>query len=238
MTRTTIKLLTVGAATVLTLAFIVVCWRLLQGVLFPQNQTPGAGIDDSLLRRTDTPKTASGFQPGNAETNAVASAVDLPQRLPKIFTAAAGDGGEEDEGDGDDDEDLTPVERAVKEWEDLAEKLQEAEFAADPRLPGKIKAAFDAVPPGEDREYAMRAMMNLISDGAVQALVPILMDASYGEDILDIIFDDILNRDDEIKYPILEEIAKNPEHPNFTDAAHILEVTAPDEGSVVVGEEE
>jgi len=225
------------------MAFCVAGWWLLSGKFFTRGQIPGADLDDSLLRMTDTPKTASGFEISNGTEFGVARVGDLPQRPLKTSTVAAGtvakdDDGEDGEEEDDDDEDLTPAERAVKKWEDLAEKLQEAEFAADPRLPGKIKEAFDAIPPGEDREYAMHAMMNLISDGAVQALVPILMDTRYDEDILDIIFNDILNRDDEIKYPILEEIAKNPEHPNFTDAAHILEVTQPDEGPVVVVEED
>jgi len=211
-------------------------WWLLQMLTQPKPPA-GKSLDDSLLRMTDTPATASGYKPGEtAQTPGVASKGDLPQQPTKTPGAAVGtDAGDDGHGNAaDDDDEDTPAERAVKEWEDFAEKLMEAEFAADPRLPSKLKEALDAIPPGEDREYAMHVMMNLISDGAVQALVPILMDTSYDEDLLDIIFNDILNRDDEIKYPILEEIAKNPEHPNFADAAHILEVTQPDEGPVVV----
>ncbi|MCL1887514.1 MAG: hypothetical protein FWF96_01410 [Kiritimatiellaeota bacterium] len=219
------------AATLAVAVAIAVWWRL------PREKSVPVEIDDSLLRVTDTPRTAD-FQPGeNAKTGVVASGGHLPQaRVKNVAIGADAEDDDEsaDDNGEDDDEDLTPAERAVKEWEDLAEKLQEADFTADPRLSKKIKEAFDALEPGEEREHHMRAMVNLISDGAIHALVPILLDTGYDEDILDIIFDDILNRDDEIKYPILEEIVKNPDHPNFVDAAHILEVTQPDEGAVVI----
>ena len=230
----------VAAATALAVAAVVAGWMLLSRVMFrakpPEWDDGGARLE--LLRRTDTPVTADAAKLGS--TPGVAGGGDAPpprnaRPAGDVGAAGAGDNGECDaDDDDDDDEALTPAELAVKEWEDLAESLREADFAADPQLARRIKTAFDALETDQDRVENMQAMMNLISDGAVQALIPILMDTDYDEDILDIIFCDILNRDDEIKYPVLEEIAKNPNHPNFVDAAHILEVTKPDEGPVVI----
>ena len=231
------QLLLVIACTALTLAVVISVWKWLSPMMFPE--PPKYNVDGSLLNMTDTPRTVGAT--GNETSDDVARAGDLPRNKTKNADASkrrdaenadADDTNEDD----DDDEELTPAEQAVKEWDDLAESLMDVDFAADPALPKKIKDAFDALHTDQDREDGMHAMMNLISDGAVQALVPILLDTNYHEDILDIIFNDILNRDDEIKYPILEEIVKNPKHPNFTDAAHILEVTKPDEGPVVIEE--
>jgi hypothetical protein len=212
-----------AVAVVLTFVVIIGGWLALKPVLFKQ-QHGGRGIDDSALRTTDTPQTnATGAVVKTTGQTGVSQAKDVLSTQGMEVIEINDEGGDDD-GNEDDDE-LTSAERAVKEWDDLAESLMEADFGADPNLSKKIKKAFDALETEEDQLDGMQAMMNLISDGAVQALVPILLDTSYSEDILDIIFSDILNRDDEIKYPILEEVAKDVNHPNFVDAAHILEVT-------------
>ncbi len=218
------------AALVLAVVIAIAGWFMLRSVLF--KSTPQA-VDDSILRATDKPLTIDGNSGSQSQTPSVAKGDALPQETRKLTVSEADDESEgvfEDEGD----EVLTPAEQAVKDWEDLTEKLQEADFTADTELSKRIKTSFDALKSEQDRLEGMQAMMILVSDGAVQSLMPILLDTSYSPDILDIIFSDIMNREDEIKYPILEEIVKNPEHPNFVDAAHVLEVTKPDEGPVEV----
>jgi len=232
------------AAVVLAVVVAVVGWRLLHGMFFRDKRIRGVP-DDSVLRMTDDPQTnTAGTAARTGGGSGVAGGGALPRARDALSSAGmlveeAGDDWDGADGEEEEDEEETPAERAVREWEELAENLMEAGFGegTDANLSKKIKTAFDALETEQDKLDGIQAMMNLISDGAVQSLIPILLDTSYDEDILDIIFNDILNRDDEIKYPILEEIAKDPTHPNFVDAAHILEVTKPDEGPVVVEEE-
>lgn len=209
--------------------------------LFSKNDDPGTTINLSTPDITTLPASTPGDAVAGDGTvpqadsapaaTAITGAPKPGPAKPGVPEASAG-------GDDGEDDDATPEEKAVLAWEDLAEELQEADFTADPALGRKVKAAFDAIKDPDNRLNEMQAMMNLISDGAVQALYPILFDTSYDADILDIIFSDILNRDDEVKYPMLEEIAKNKDHPNFADAAHILEVTKPDEAPIEIDEED
>ena len=221
-----------GIVVVLVVAVSIVGWKLLQPVLFSAKPTATV-VDDSLLHKTNDPNAIRAGAGTTPENSVVASGGGVPQKQQPIAGIEVVD---DEEAFEEEEEELTPEEIAVRDWEALAETLQEADFTADAEVTRKIKTAFDALKTDEDREIGMHTMMNLISDGAVQALFPILLDTRYETEILDIIFDDILNRDDEIKYPILEAIVKDPTHPHFVDAAHILEVTQPDEGPVVIEE--
>ena len=43
--------------------------------------------------------------------------------------------------------------------------------------------------------------------------------------MLELVFNDVLNRDETVKQPILRELFKDKEHPCWADVAWILDVT-------------
>ena len=83
---------------------------------------------------------------------------------------------------------------------------------------------FRKVPKSRKEECAQRAL-NLIPDDNVMLLAGILFDKEQDKEILDLVFNDILNRDEDVKKPILKELFKDKEHPNWPDTAWILDVT-------------
>ena len=85
-------------------------------------------------------------------------------------------------------------------------------------------AAFRAVP--EDaREDGIRRALNLIPDENALLLAGVLMDKSQGKDIVELVFNDVLNRGEEVKMPILKQIFKDKSHPCWADAAWIFDAT-------------
>jgi hypothetical protein len=66
--------------------------------------------------------------------------------------------------------------------------------------------------------------LNLIPDEQFFVLYPILYDKGEPEEVLDAIFSDALNRDEEIKIPLMKELRKDKTHPMFFESARILDV--------------
>ena len=85
-------------------------------------------------------------------------------------------------------------------------------------------AAFKSVPAGRKEECLHRAL-NLVSDDHVLLLAGILFDKTAEKEHVELVFNDILNRDEEVKKLILPKIFKDKEHPCWADAAWILDVT-------------
>ena len=88
----------------------------------------------------------------------------------------------------------------------------------------KFAAAFRKIPKNRRDECIHRAL-NLIPDENVMLLVGVLMDKSMDKDIVETVYNDILNRDEDVKKPILQEIFKDKTHPCWADTAWILDVT-------------
>ena len=87
-----------------------------------------------------------------------------------------------------------------------------------------FRELFRKVPKVRKEECVHRAL-NLIPDDNVMLLAGILFDKEQDKEILDLVYNDILNRDEDVKKPILKEIFKDREHPNWADTAWILDVT-------------
>ena len=84
--------------------------------------------------------------------------------------------------------------------------------------------AFRQIPKPRQDECIHRAL-NLIPDENVMLLAGVLMDKAVDQEIVETVFNDILNRDEDVKQPILREIFKDKTHPCWTDTAWILDVT-------------
>ena len=86
-----------------------------------------------------------------------------------------------------------------------------------------FRRAFARVP-GESREECLHRALNLIPDENALLLAGVLLDKSFGKDVLEAVFNDILNRDDAAKLPVLKSLYGDRAHPCWADAAWILDV--------------
>jgi len=88
----------------------------------------------------------------------------------------------------------------------------------------EFRKAFCQVPDGMKDECLHRAL-NLIPDENVMLLAGILLDKSQDRDRLVTIFNDMLNRSDQAKLPILQHLCTDKDHPCREDAVWILDAT-------------
>ena len=138
----------------------------------------------------------------------------------------AGDDAEEgnaDDGDANDDDDQE--EKLVNAFDELVDSWME------PRDGGASLADADAFVaafkklPEERRDECLHRALNLVPDDNVMLLAGILMDKSIDQELVELVFNDVLNRDEVVKKPILREIFKDKSHPCWADTAWILDVT-------------
>ena len=161
---------------------------------------------------------------------------DAPQS--REDDASAGDDSESEDGaqTGDgaqaEDEPLTEEEKReaqeeklVNAFDDLTDKWME------PSAKGVTMADVDnfakqfrQVPKARQDECIHRAL-NLVPDENVMLLAGVLMDKAMDKEIVETVYNDILNRDEDVKKPILQQIFKDKSHPCWADTAWILDVT-------------
>ncbi len=79
--------------------------------------------------------------------------------------------------------------------------------------------------PEDRKDECLHRALNLVPDENVMLLAGILMDKTQKKEYLELIYNDVLNRDDEVKKPILQQIFKDREHPCWADTAWIFDVT-------------
>jgi hypothetical protein len=65
-------------------------------------------------------------------------------------------------------------------------------------------------------------LSNLVSDEGYAPLGELLKDATLGEDPLDVLMADVLNRPNSLKLPQLLEVAQTANHPKAEEAKDIL----------------
>ena len=116
-------------------------------------------------------------------------------------------------------------EMLVNAFDDLTDKWQE------PSAKGVTMADIDNFAksfrtiPKERRDECIHRALNLIPDENVMLLAGVLMDKTMDKEIVETVYDDILNRDEDVKEPILQQIFKDKTHPCWADTAWILDVT-------------
>ena len=116
-------------------------------------------------------------------------------------------------------------EKLVNDFDDLTDKWQE------PSAKGVTMSdidhfaqSFRKIPKARQDECIHRAL-NLIPDENVMLLAGVLMDKTMDKEIVETVFNDVLNRDEDVKKPILQQIFKDKSHPCWADTAWILDAT-------------
>lgn len=146
-----------------------------------------------------------------------------------------GSGGEEAEDEEETSEEEEPMtdeerreaeeEKRVDAFDNLTDRWMEpSEKGVSMADIDQFAAAFRAIPAARRDECVHRAL-NLVPDENVMLLAGILMDKSMDGETVETVFNDVLNRDEDVKKPILEQIFKDKSHPCWADTAWILDVT-------------
>ena len=116
-------------------------------------------------------------------------------------------------------------EKLVEAFDGLTDKWMEpAKDGVTMKDIDEFVAQFRKVPKARKDECLHRAL-NLVPDENVMLLAGILMDKSQEKDLIETVYNDVLNRDEDVKKPILQQIFKDREHPCWADTAWILDVT-------------
>ena len=79
--------------------------------------------------------------------------------------------------------------------------------------------------PKPHRKGCLQRALNLVPDENVMLLAGILLDKSQDKELITTVYNDVLNRDESVKKPILQQIFKDKDHPCWADTAWILDVT-------------
>ncbi len=116
-------------------------------------------------------------------------------------------------------------EKRVEEFDKTVDKWMEPQGkSVTMEEVDKFRDMFRRVPKARKEECVHRAL-NLIPDENVMLLAGILFDKEQDKEIIELVYNDVLNRDEDVKKPILQQIFKDREHPNWADTAWILDVT-------------
>ena len=117
-------------------------------------------------------------------------------------------------------------EKQVSAFYDETDRWIDAKKSGSPSVEDAehFHSSFRKLPKSRKNECLQRAL-NLIPDENVMLLIGILMDKTEDKKLVTQIYNDVLNRDEVVKKPILQTIFKDKEHPCWTDTAWILDVT-------------
>ncbi|MDD4017422.1 MAG: hypothetical protein PHV28_05705 [Kiritimatiellae bacterium] len=116
------------------------------------------------------------------------------------------------------------AEKAVEAWETLVDQMAEMTDAPTRERRASVKEAFDKLGKAYQMD-AIQTALNLLPDEQFTSLYGILFDKQENPEVLEEIFNDALNRPEEIKVPLMKELAKDKTHPMFFESARILDAT-------------
>jgi len=176
------------------------------GLRNPVTVDRAASDGESSVRRGAIPESAASVAEGRADADAAAAEATEPVA---------------DEASPEDDEE----EKLVDAFDALTDKwLEPTAKGVTMEDVDAFVRRFAAVPKARKEECLHRAL-NLIPDENVMLLAGILMDKSQSTELVELVFNDVLNRDEEVKKPILRQIFQDKTHPCWADVAWILDVT-------------
>ena len=155
--------------------------------------------------------------------------------LPEPAAASSPDGADGETANAEEEEDddgsasgETPEERADREKVDVFDALvdkwreEESPDGVSMEKIGEFTQMFLGLPE-KDKEDCLRRALNLVSDANFEVLVGLLVDRRTGDEFIQLIFDDMVNRSDEVKMTLLREIFKDKTHPCWAEAAWMLD---------------
>jgi len=192
------------------------------------------------LRTTNAGGGGDESNPNSAAKGRIADAGRIGSRMPTAVAADAEEqkGGDDETsmegGDENETEELSEEDKREREeearvnaFDEMTDKFMETEEgrkAVTMDDVKKFRELFKKVPKDRKEECLHRAL-NLLPDDNVMLLAGILMDKDEDKELVELVFNDILNRDESVKQVLLNEIYKDKTHPCWADTAWILDVT-------------
>lgn len=115
-------------------------------------------------------------------------------------------------------------EAAVAAWDALVAELGEPlgrPVGRDDRA--RVSRALKRLARGRRRE-AVQSLVNVVGDADVGVAGDVLLDRSQPVEVVEAVFNDLLNRPDEVKRPFLEAVAADEAHAACAEARRMLDV--------------
>ena len=196
-------------------AWLAAMWWLWSDAKTPEDGTAPAAKEHRARsrraerRQTARPASAVVKRPGDSSTTDMSDDSGTSESAPQTEEDAQADA----------------EEKLVDAFDDMTDKWREpteAEVTMD--AVEKFRQQFNKIPQARKAECLQRAL-NLLPDDNIMLLAGILMDKSQPTEFLELVYNDILNRDESVKKPLLREIFKDKEHPCWANTALILDVT-------------
>ena len=154
--------------------------------------------------------------------------IEIPESGPTHAAPEGASSGESNEAGQSEEGDsaTTEEERLVEAFDAATDKWMDAEKTKPPEMQDvyDFLDAFKKVPL-ERREECLHRALNLVPDENIMLLVGILMDKTMDKELVELVYNDVLNRSETVKKPILRQIFADKEHPCWADTAWILDVT-------------
>jgi hypothetical protein len=115
---------------------------------------------------------------------------------------------------------LARKEQVATDWE---EKL-DAILLGDDDENGKADAILALIPraPAEHQQELAQHLVNMVQDDHYDGTAEMLTNAVTPADVSDVLMNDLLNRNNTLKLPMLLAIARNPDHPLKDQAVDLL----------------
>jgi len=107
-------------------------------------------------------------------------------------------------------------------WEDRLDELLTNDADNTTTVRGLV-SSMRGLPPEAQEEFVAHAV-NLCEDEQFDLLANIYFETATPSEVKETIFNDVLNRPDEIKLPLLAKTLRNPTHPMAGESKEILEM--------------
>jgi hypothetical protein len=115
-----------------------------------------------------------------------------------------------------------PAAKPMADWEIKIDQVLQSN--ADESQTAQLLINLLPTLPPEGQEEAAQHISNLILDKDYNKVAPLVKNPGLPEDVLDVFVTDLMNREDDVKLPVLLEIAKIPNHPHHEEAATDLQI--------------
>ena len=122
----------------------------------------------------------------------------------------------------DPDEPTKEPAKPLAEWEVKIDNVLRAN-ADETQTAQMLINMLPTLPPDGQAEAAQH-ISNLVLDKDYNRIAPLVKNPGLSEDVLDVFVTDLMNREDDVKLPILLDIAKIPNHPHHEEAATDLQI--------------
>ncbi|HVV00947.1 MAG TPA: hypothetical protein VHH88_06265 [Verrucomicrobiae bacterium] len=109
----------------------------------------------------------------------------------------------------------------IPNWEDKVDEILVSTDTEDIDKVKQMAAMFPNLSPDAQEEVAHH-LSNLTPDEDYTPLAQFLTNSTLSADVLDVFFEDVLNRPNSIKLPLLLQIAEEPKHPDAAEAKDVL----------------